>query len=138
LLTCPSDFYGDSESRECKMKEECNILGKYVYEKLCIPDCTIPSNPVKPYYHNGGCLSECPDGFQGHEGKGLCLSTCPVSYYAYIPDKICINKQRCNDQHMFVYNQDCIEDCQITKNPAKIYYYQGECLAECPNSLYVL
>jgi hypothetical protein len=67
----------------------------FIFDKLCIGDCTTPTFPVKPFNHLGECVVTCPDGFQGHQGQGECLSECPDGFFAYETNNTCINKETC-------------------------------------------
>jgi hypothetical protein len=61
IKECPKDYFGEAISRLCKSLQQCNALGMFVYEKLCIKDCSVPTNPAKPFSSKGVCVTQCPD-----------------------------------------------------------------------------
>jgi hypothetical protein len=65
---CPDGVYGYDIDSSCINQETCNGKGRFIYDKLCIKDCTVPTLVLKPYYHNGVCVEKCPTGFFGHLG----------------------------------------------------------------------
>ncbi len=107
----------------------------FVYKKLCITDCSVPTNPSKPYYHLGECVKECPDNYQGHQGSGACRSDCPIGYYISAATRTCIDKEECNQQGSFIYDSECISDCTVTIDPEKRFYHDGVCVTQCPEQL---
>ncbi len=145
MSTCPGGFYGYEVDNTCVDKLTCNNRGRFLYELLCISDCTLPKAPLKPYYHNGECIEQCPTNYFGYQNQGQCLAEteCPENYFADETTHACLTKAQCNEALRSIYissdgKEVCIIACSETDTytSRKVLDHNGECISECPTDYF--
>jgi hypothetical protein len=95
VAVCPAileSYFGEASTALCKTKAQCNFMNSYVYQKLCIKDCSQTKDPARRYSYAGTCVDKCPNvgsnTVYGHNGQGECIPNCPTNFYAHNEENI--------------------------------------------------
>ena len=96
-------FYKSNENGSTKCRTSC-LSYQNTWQGQCIT-----CSQTNPYFYNGSCLSQCPNGLVTNTCNNNCLSSCPAGCNLLDSSNKCNNA--CPNSSPYIYGNTCVNSC---------------------------